>query len=297
MEGKMHLSGQLSDWSINDLLQIMQVTKKTGSLDIEGDRRGRIHFRDGTVTGAELSGSNGRYVGRDRGGVADVLYVLSTLDVGTFAVGAADGPDSDGWSVEDVMDDVESLKTLEGEVVDAGLFEAESVRLTDQIDDPITIDPEDWGALAALVRPFTLTSLEALRGRGGAVRLLHTLHRLGVAQIADDDAGEDSEPEEDESGWLDRPAGDIVPESDEPTWVEGAQHETVEPVETLAPIEPVETAAVADDELDEADPVAPDLAAIKAPVDVRGVSAPASTILTDGVYDEIRRLRSRVADK
>jgi len=36
----MHLSGQLSDWSINDLLQIMQVTKKTGSLDIEGQRRG-----------------------------------------------------------------------------------------------------------------------------------------------------------------------------------------------------------------------------------------------------------------
>ncbi len=72
------------------------------------------------------------------------------------------------------------------------------------------------------------------------------------------------------------------------------------PVETAAsiePVEPVETTAVADDELDEADPAAPDLAAIKAPVDVRGVSAPASTILTDGVYDEIRRLRSRVADK
>lgn len=300
MEGKMHLSGQLSDWSINDLLQIMQVTKKTGSLDIEGVRRGRIHFRDGTVTGAELSGSNGRYVGRDRGGIADVLYVLSTLDDGTFAVGAADGPDSDGWSVEDVMDDVESLKTLEGEVVDAGLFEAESVRLTEQIDDPITIDPEDWGAVAALVRPFTLSSLESLRGRGGAVRLLHTLHRLGVAQIADDDADDDGEPEEDESGWLDRLAGDIVPESDEPTWVEEARHETVGPVETVAPIEPVETVetvettAVADDE---ADPVGPDLAAIEAPVDVRGVSAPASTILTDGVYDEIRRLRSRVADK
>lgn len=299
MEGKMHLSGQLSDWSINDLLQIMQVTKKTGSLDIEGDRHGRIHFRDGTVTGAELSGSKGRYVGRDRPGIADVLYVLSTLDDGAFSVGAADGPDSDGWSVEHMMDDVESLKTLEGEVVDAGLFEAESVRLAEHIDDPITIDPEDWAAVAALVQPFTLTSLEAREGRGGAVRLLHTLHRLGVAQVADDDPDQDTELDEDESGWLDRLAGDIVPESDEPTWVEDARHETVDPVQALEPLEPVETAVV-DNELDEddpMDPVSPDLTAIEAPVDVRGVSAPASTILTDGVYDEIRRLRSRVADK
>jgi hypothetical protein len=31
--------------------------------------------------------------------------------------------------------------------------------------------------------------------------------------------------------------------------------------------------------------------------EVRGVSAHASTTLTDGVYDEIRRLRSKVADK
>ena len=56
MEGQMHLSGQLSDWSINDLLQIMQVTNKTGSLDIEGERRGRVHFREGRVTGADNEG-------------------------------------------------------------------------------------------------------------------------------------------------------------------------------------------------------------------------------------------------
>jgi hypothetical protein len=31
--------------------------------------------------------------------------------------------------------------------------------------------------------------------------------------------------------------------------------------------------------------------------ELKGVSAPASTTLTDGVYDEIRRLRSRVGEK
>ena len=89
----MHLSGQLSDWSMNDLLQIMQVTKKTGSLDIEGDRRGRVHFREGRVTGAELTGVDGAHTGSDRDGVADILYVLASVGEGSFSVGAADGPE------------------------------------------------------------------------------------------------------------------------------------------------------------------------------------------------------------
>jgi hypothetical protein len=36
---------------------------------------------------------------------------------------------------------------------------------------------------------------------------------------------------------------------------------------------------------------------VRVPSDLKGVAAPASTTLTDGVYDEIRRLRSRVGEK
>lgn len=273
----MHLSGDLSDWSINDLLQIMQVTKKTGSLDIDGQRRGRIHFVDGTVTGAELSGAQGSYVGHERGGVADILYVLSTLDTGTFSVGAADGPEGDGWSVEDVLADVEALKSLEGEVIDAGLFEASGVRLIQEIDEPITISPEDWSVVVALVHPFTFGHLESLMGRGGAVRVFHTLHRLGVAETIDS--------EEDESGWLDRLAEGIAPEP--------SPAPVAEPAEVEAAPEP---APAAEDEKTAAEPAPEPVAAEADPVKLRGVSAPASTTLTDGVYDEIRRLRSKVAD-
>lgn len=288
----MHLSGQLSDWSINDLLQIMQVTKKTGSLDIEAERRGRIHFKEGTVTGAELTGGNGRYLGDDRSGIADVLYVLSALEEGTFAVGAADGPDGEGWSVEDVLADVEALRGLEGDVVDAGLFEADGVRLIEKVEAPLTIEPEDWESVVALVRPFAFADLEERLGRGGAVRILHTLHRLGVAeavQVADPgDEEREGSNDEDESGWLDRLAEDIVPPSDEPTWVEETRDEVDDDVEA--------DEGSAEVKVEKVGPTVSELSPVRAHTDVRGVSAPASTTLTDGVYDEIRRLRSKVAD-
>ena len=283
LEGQMHLSGQLSDWSLNDLLQIMQVTQKTGSLDIGGERHGRIHFRDGWVTGAELSREKEIYPGNDRGSIADILYVLSNMTEGTFSVGPADGPETPGWSVEDVIADVEALRSLEAEIVDAGLFEATGVQFIKEIEQPITIDPEDWSTLMSLVRPFTFLHLEVKLGRGGAVRVFHALHRLGLAETMQG---------EDESEWLDRLAEELAPGSEEATWLEHVPEEVVElePTPTESKSEtgtetPVATADPPPERIPEANP------------DVKGVSAPASTTLTDGVYDEIRRLRKKVAEK
>lgn len=262
----MHLSGQLSDWSIHDLLQIMQVTKKTGSLDIDGQRRGRIHFRSGSLTGAELNGAKGSYVGTDRGAIADILYVLSGLDQGDFSVGPDDGPETTGWSVEDVLHDVDSLRVLEGEVVDAGLFEAAGITLNPSVSSAITIDPSDWAVLVSLIQPFSFNHLESRMGRGGALRVFHTLHRLGVVtKIDNDDA---------ESEWLDQIADEITPEllDDKPetVWIETPPAPVPDPIVEVAP---------------------------EADVELLGVSAHASTTLTDGVYDEIRRLRSKVSDR
>ena len=287
LEGQ-NLSGQLSDWSINDLLQIMQVTKKTGSLDIEGKRRGRIHFVDGAVTGAELSGDKGSYRGSDRAAIADILYVLSTLDSGSFAVGAADGPDGDGFAVEDVLGEVSALRSLEGEVIDAGLFEATGVRLVSDLDEPITMDPEDWGVFVSLVQPFTFDFLEARVGRGGAVRIFHTLHRLGVAEAIVGD---------DESSWLDQLAGGLAQSTtSEPMWLEPVLEESAP--KHAAPEEMDEPAAAeAAPEPEPESDTEPEPKPAVEHAEVRGVSAHASTTLTDGVYDEIRRLRSKVADK
>jgi len=285
LEGQ-NLSGQLSDWSINDLLQIMQVTKKTGSLDIEGERRGRIHFVDGSVTGAELAGAKGSYRGTDRGAIADILYVLSTVQSGSFAVGPADGPDAGGYGVEDILGEVAALRSLEGEVIDAGLFEAAGVRLVRDLPTSLTMSPEDWQVIVTLVQPFTFDFLESRVGRGGAVRIFHTLHRLGVAEALEDD---------DESAWLDQLADGLAAQQTEPTWLEQVPEETgarhAAPLETPAAVESPAAAPEPEPEPEPAPAPQPQHTG------VRGVSAPASTTLTDGVYDEIRRLRSKVAEK
>jgi len=297
----MHLSGQLSDWSIHDLLQIMQVTKKTGSLDIDGDRRGRIHFRSGAVTGAELSGTRGSYSGQDRGTIADILYVLSTLESGAFSIGPADGPETSGLAVDEVVGDLEALRKLEGEVVDAGLFEAAGIRLKRDLGEPLTIQPDDWQVIGALVQPFSFSNLEAQVGRGGAVRLVHTLHRLGIADAVDD--------LDDEASLLGKVAGSV---SGEPP-VETAEPVAAEPTEPVSETvvepepepepgpepEPVPAPAAAVTEPDSVEVSTGDIDVVTEPDrhEAMGVSAPASTTLTDGVYDEIRRLRSKVAER
>ena len=283
----MHLSGQLSDWSMNELLQIMQVTNKTGSLDIEGERRGRVHFREGRVTGAELTGIDGAHSGSDRDGVADILYVLASVAEGSFSVGAADGPDAKGWTVEEVLSDVEALQTLESEVSDSGLFEANGVKLIHEVGEAVTLGPGEWQTFVNLVPTFSFGALEARYGRGTAVRMFHTLNRLGLAETV-------AVPEE-EADWLNRLAEGVATGA---TWnghTEAPETSTEEP-EAVEAVESIEPGTVEEPDVVEPEPVA---ASEKRRIqtELKGVAAPASTTLTDGVYDEIRRLRSRVGDK
>jgi hypothetical protein len=282
----MHLSGQLVDWSVGDLLRIMQVTKKTGSLDIAGARKGRIHFRDGAVTGAELFGVTGEGKGTDPEAIADILYVLSTLESGTFTVGAAEGPEGDGYLVADVLKEVDVLRALEGEVVQAGLMAAKGIRLADDLERPITLDPGDWHALVTLVQPFSFEFLESRVGRGGAVRTLHALHRLGIADTADD--VEIERPDDDAEG--------LAVDGSQPTWIEEVGFAGETAPELVVEPEPEIEVEDAPEPVLEPVPIA-EQGPHPEHVLVRGVSAPASTTLTDGVYDEIRRLRSKAAEK
>ena len=281
-----NLSGQLSDWSINDLLQIMQVTKKTGSLEIEGTQRGRIHFKDGAVTGADLSGSRSAFVAEDRGSLADVIYVLSSLDKGTFAMTPTEHMGLESWSVEDIIADVAAISELEAAVIGSGLIEATGIRLTDTLNEPITLESNDWHALVSLVQPFTFEQLESRFGRGGAVRALYTLQMLGVVEPM---------TSEDESEFLDRLAEGIHAETAQPVPTEEGEADAGE--KGKHEDEAFVHVVVEDPEVVDEDSESLEKAPTREPVGVRGLAADASTTLTDGVYDEIRRLRSKAAEK
>lgn len=265
----MNLSGQLSDWTMHDLLQIMQVTKKTGSLDITGDQKGRVHFNNGNVTAAELHSQKGVYAGTDQAIITDIIFVLGAMETGTFSVGKADGPDLDGLSIDEISEGIESLRKIEAAAVEAGLTTAQQIKLKSDLAQPITFTEEDWSVVAALVPALSFEALEDRLGRGTAIRIVHAFHRLDLVDMEEPEADDDNSLAEvidgSESDWLDQLA-------DEVNTREGDEAVLLEPRTSSTRKGHVEG------------------------VHATGVSADASTVLTGGVYDEIRRLRSKVGE-
>lgn len=301
----MNLSGQLADWTMDDLLQIVQVTKKTGSLDIVGVHKGRVHFREGNITGAELHSSKGVYAGTDTSIIADVVFVLGSMAEGAFAMGRSDGPDVDGIPIEAITGAIGELRALEAIVADKGLTDAGDVKLKSSIESEVTISPDDWAAIASLVVPFTFASLAERLGRGAAIRMVHAFHRLDLVEPAEPETVDSvietavGEVSEEESNWLDRLA-DEVSSTDSTKWLEDAVAEMTSEsngaVPDVAPVAPA--AAVEETQADISDPevvISPDEPKDRS-AGARGISAPASTTLTTGVYDDIRRLRSKVSE-
>lgn len=280
----MNLSGTLSDWSVADLLNVMKVTEKTASVHIKARSSGRIHFSRGRVVGAELEGHP---VQADRAAAADSMLVLWSQDEGTFEVVSFDGNEQDGWDVEGVMADVEHLRGLEEELAQAEL-QGSYLMLRDEITEPVTVEPSDWWALASLVSVLSFSQLEEVFGRGRAIRLLHTLWRLELVEAVEppDEVFDLPAVEAEETVAAEKPLIDFEP--DEP-----AVEETEAEFEAPAPD--------ADDEswLDEIAAAAESGSEESTSAEVRalmGVSAPASTVLTGSVLDEMRRLRVRPSD-
>ncbi|CAN5827777.1 hypothetical protein BH23ACT5_BH23ACT5_16990 [soil metagenome] len=267
----MNLTGTLADWTIVDLLAMLKVTKKTGTLRIKGDRSGHIHFVEGRVAAANVEGPivlDGD--GGHRTGAIDTLFLLSSFTEGQFELGDYEGPESDGWDVDDLMADMGRLQELEGDVAEAGLT-TQALILTDSIPSAITVAPDDWWAIASLVSVLSLEQLEEVFGRARAIRMLHTLWRLGVTEVVAD-------------------VTDLAPQSTDPATPAAESIDLDTPAGAIGASQPDDTW------LDEI-AIAAGGSAEEAPIQERraltGLSAPASTTLTGSVLDEMRRLRGR----
>lgn len=279
----MNLSGTLSDWTVADLLNVMKVTAKTASLHVRGKREGTIHFREGRVVGAGLDGKpipTGEF--ESRMAASDTLFFLAALHEGRFEVGPFEGPEAEGWDVDSLLSDMEHLNGLETELAGAGMRRS-FLMLRDEVDKPVTVEVDDWWALASLVSVLSFDQLEEVFGRGRAIRLLHALWRMDLIEAIDE--SEEAETTEPELPHVDlSKIREVASEED---------HETQDP----------STISERDDEswLDEiAAAAGPATATTDVdPVEARrvmGVAAPASTVLTGSVLDEMRRLRVRPTD-
>ena len=110
------LSGNLSDWSVADLLQMMRVTSKTAALRIEGARAGVIHFQEGKLAAATLAGQPPPAdVDQLRRATIDTLFVLTGPTEGSFFVASPEiDPDAPSWDVTEIMEEVQRLRVIEG---------------------------------------------------------------------------------------------------------------------------------------------------------------------------------------
>lgn len=294
----MNLSGTLSDWTVADLLSMLNVTKKTASLHVRGERTGTIHFTEGRVVGAALTGEMVIQSDDTRVAVADALLVLSGLESGTFELGPFKGPEGEGWEIESLLSDLERLESLQSDLADSGLKDAQ-LMLREEVDQPVTIQTEDWWALASLVSVLSFDQLEDVFGRGRAIRLLHALWRMDLVEQLDEPVSLETKPilaerepaRSEVEVEIEADAGTTEPEQE-------SDEETESELETASGTD--SNGSDDDSWLDEIAAAAggseeTDLEKLE-PRRVMGVSAPASTVLTGSVLDEMRRLRSHPGD-
>lgn len=73
------LAGDLSEFPLTDIIQLVDLSKKTGAVEIEGHRgskvfKGRIYFRDGKIIGADMPGQS----------PLEAVYAFFTVSSGPF---------------------------------------------------------------------------------------------------------------------------------------------------------------------------------------------------------------------
>jgi len=73
------LAGDISEFPLTDIIQLVDLSKKTGAVDIQGQRgsktlSGRIYFRDGKIIGAEMPGH----------APLEAVYAFFTVSSGPF---------------------------------------------------------------------------------------------------------------------------------------------------------------------------------------------------------------------
>jgi hypothetical protein len=184
----MMLSGNLTDWSVGDLLQMLHITKKTASLHVTGtDRTGVVHFENGAIVNADVSLGGG--VGEHpQDEVVEAVYVLELLDEGTFEIkGEVPSRTVDPILVAEALELAGKHLDAERQLDDTGLLAARGLRLAQTIEEPIILSEQVWNAISASIPAFTFPELEQRLGRAGAIATIEQFRDLGILEAVLED--------------------------------------------------------------------------------------------------------------
>lgn len=184
----MMLSGNLSDWSVGDLLQMLHITKKTASLHVDGvDRSGVVYFEEGSIVNAEVSLGGGPG-SEPRDEVVEAVYVLELLDDGSFEIKNEVPPRTiDPLAVAEALELAGQYLDAERQLDETGLLAARGLRLAQTIEEPIILSEQVWNAISVSIPAFTFPELEARLGRAAAVSTVEQFRDLGILEAVLED--------------------------------------------------------------------------------------------------------------
>ncbi len=184
----MILNGQLDDWTVEDLLQIMRITGKTGSLNIVSSPSASIHFSEGRVCGIDikdvedLSDTDPAVAANV---MAERLRMILPLRTGRFHIGGLARHSGNSMDVPDLLEAVSKLIALERAALGDDITEETPLKLRLRLD-PVTLEPDTWLAIVDLVGTFSLERLMGRVGRSEAIQLLALLRSEDLFEPTDE---------------------------------------------------------------------------------------------------------------
>ncbi len=212
----MMLSGNLSDWSVGDLLQMLHITKKTASLHIDGvDRSGVVYFDEGSIVNAGVSlGGGPKKDPRDE--VVEAVYVLELLDGGSFEIKNEVPPRTiEPLAVAEALELAGQHLDAERHLDETGLLAARGLRLAPTIEEPIILSEQVWSAISVSIPAFTFPELEERLGRADAVSTVEQFRDLGILEAVLEDVEPSLSPPQDQQSPVESGFGDLVEASDD----------------------------------------------------------------------------------
>lgn len=177
-------SGRIEDWSVEDLLQMIRITGKTISIEVDGDsRRAVLYFRGGFLVDVDIFPDAPKSKdAKER--VSEALYLVSTLRSGSFEMGTREVPeDGAQYDILELIKAIAEDKRREEVLEKIGVEQNTVLRLTEKSDGPVTLSPETWKMLAEMIPSITLAQLERSVGRRTAVGLILDIYESGVLTV------------------------------------------------------------------------------------------------------------------